>query len=485
MRESALSLAREKLKEAQHEVQLHKARLEEKSGLLKNLTTRGRQERDLTTAQSNLQHYDSQLKKAESLVALIQKDISRWVECSLKTVAPDYVAAFATHDHPEDWARFSYSFELVMKSFRMGLQDLLTVFGRENINGPRSPLLMDSVRKLLPLARQIEIDAEFFNRILAQREKQMLIAAGRATQHPEYNWCEAVDQLGVLPLDPALETLNELLSGCTGFLANLHQAIKREQFLVETRAAQIGRTEGRKQAYLQSWLEGLRAASRQHVNVDKLAEIVTETESLLMDGEFTARFNRYLVQSIPPVQAQVVAPAKRATPRTTPAVTQSDDELRALKARLQAEWDEVAKITTELAVRERTVTENEQKLRDREQAFAENGQREQTALDEAKARLAALEAGIVLKDREAEAKRAEQAARLEEMQAEADARAMFLEESEQRLLNKGQEQLEILAEIEQKEEELMATKRELNAMRKEIGIPMVALRSQPVDEFSE
>jgi hypothetical protein len=78
MRESALVLAREKLLTAKHEVIDEKARLEEKTGLLKNLTTKARQERELKTAQNNLAHYDLQLNKAASLMALIEKDARRF-----------------------------------------------------------------------------------------------------------------------------------------------------------------------------------------------------------------------------------------------------------------------------------------------------------------------------------------------------------------------------------------------------------------------
>ena len=484
MRESALVLAREKLLGAKHEVLEEKVRLEGRTGLLKNLTTMARQERDLKTAQSNLVHYDSQLNKAGSLMALIEKDARRWLECCIKTGSPDYVAALATQDYPEDWARFHYQFELLVKSFQMGLQDLMAVFRREAVNGARSQLLMDSVRKLLPVARQIEIEVEFFNRILVQQGKQRRGAAGKVAQHPEYSWCETVEQLGVLPREEALGTLRELLAAGVAFLVNLGQIIKREQLLVEGKVAQLGKAKGGP-SFLQTWHEGLRTASLQLVNTENLAGIITETESLLMDGEFTARFNRYMVQSIT-LSQPVPAPVKSATTHAAaPVSPQNDAEVRVMKAALQAELDEVAKTKAGFATRERLLKENEQRLRDQEQAFAEKCKREQAVLDEAKARLAEMEAAIVTKDREAEEKRAEQMAQIEETKVELAARAEFLEESEQRLLNKGQEQLESLAELEQKEEELMATKRELNAMRKDMGIPMIPLRTKPVDEFSE
>ncbi len=482
-----MALAREKLKEAQDEVVAEKNRLDAKPGLLKNLSPKAKSEREssIKSAQDNLQHYELQLKKAESLTALIHKDIRRWLECCLKIGSPDYAAALATPDYPEDWSRFSYSFELLIKSFQMGLQDIMAVLRRESANGPRSQLLMDSVRKLLPIARQIEIDAEFFNRILVQQGK-LRRATGKVAQHPEYSWCETVDQLGVLPHGEAVETLRELLTASTGYLVNLGQSIKREQFLVEAKAAQLGKTGADGASFLHTWQEGLRAASQQRVNVEKLGAIITETESLLMDGEFTARFNRHMVESMTIHPVQAAASAERAvTGNTTPSFPQNDSELRALKAKLQAELEDVAKTKAGLAARERTLKENEQKLRDHEQAFAEKCKREQAALDEAKAKLAEMEEGIGIKDREAEEKRAEQMAQLEEKAAELAARSVFMDESELRLLEKGQEQLERLADMEQREEDLMTTKRELNAMRKEMGLPMIPLRAKPVDEFEE
>ena len=492
MRESALALARDKLKEAQDAVLAEKARLEEKPGLLQNLTPKAKQDRELSlkTAHSNLLHYDLQLKKAESLTTLIQKDIRRWLECCLKTSSPEYAAALASHDYPEDWSRFSYGFELLIKSFQMGLQDLMAVFRRENANGGRSQLLMDSIRKLLPIARQIEIDVEFFNRILVQQSRQKRVAAGKVTLHPEYSWCETVDQLGAMPAEEAQGTLRELISASTGFLANLSQVIKREQFLVETKNAQQGRAAGTGPSFLQTWQDGLKNVALQQVNVEKLGAIITETESFLMDGEFTARFNRHMAQPAAPAPAAPTAAApekteKSASSSTSAPFLQNDAELRALKAKLQAELEEVAKIKAGLAARERTLKENEQKLKEHEHAFAEKCKREQAVLDEVKAKLVEMEESISIKDREAEEKRAAQMAEVEGKMAELAARSAFMDESELRLLEKGQEQLERLAEIEQKEEDLMATKRELNAMRKEMGLPMIALRAKPVDEFEE
>lgn len=480
MRDAALSLAHGQLVVARNEVFVEKARVAERSGLLKNLTSKAKHERELLAIQGQLIHYESQLKKAESLASLIQKDISRWLECSLKTDAPEFAAALATHAWPADWGRFSYGFELLVKSFRMGLQDIVPVFRRESLNGVRSPLLQDSIRKLLPVARQIEIDVEFFNRILSQRENQR--SAGAAAQlHPEYNWCDAVEQLRVLPLEAAQDTLRELLDGCAGFLAIVGQAIKREPFQAEARG---GRGEAAAPAnFLEAALGTLRESALQWVNPQNLGTIITETESLLMDGEFTARFNRHLVQSITPAQAG--GAPRAAAGVAAPAAAITDAELLELKAKLRAELEEAAKARDGFAARERAVLEREQAVENLEKAFAKKCAREQAALDEARAKLAESEAAIAEKDREAEAKRVELMARLDEMQAEADARSQFLEESEQRLLAKGQEQLEALAEIEQREEELMATRRELNAIRKEIGLPLVALRAQPVDEFLE
>lgn len=484
MRDSALSLAHEKLQKAQDDLVAEKARLETKPGLLQNLTPKAKQERELSInrMQNDLQHYDSQLKQAESLATLIQKDILRWLECCLKTSAPDYAAALATHDYHEDWTRLSYGFDMLIKSFHLGLKDLMAVFRRENENGGRSQLLMDSIQKLLPIARLIEIDVEFFNRVLVQQGKQKRVAGAKVALHPEYSWCETVDQLRTLPEKDALETLGELITANTGFLANLSQVIRREKFLAETKAAQKGKTEG-KESFLKTWHEGLRPATRELVDGEKLGGIITETESLLMDGEFTARFNRYMVQTI--VAAPPPPPPEKPAGATTAPFLQNDTELRALKTKLQAELEEVAKLKAGLASRERTLKENELKLRENEHAFAEKCKREQAALEEAKATLIEMEEAISLKDREADEKRAAQLAELEGKMAELAARSVFMDESELRLLEKGQEQLERLAELEQKEEDLMATKRELNAMRKEMGLPMIALRAKPVDEFEE
>ena len=480
VRESALDMAHRKLAEARTEVLNDKVRLEAKTGLLKGFSAKGSMDREtaLKTVFSQKLHYDSQIKKAQSLTALLAKETGRWLECYLKTGSPEYAAALAPHDYAEDWSRFSYNFELLIKSFQMGLQDITVQYKRENPTGAPSQLRKDSIRKLQPIARQIEIDVEFFNRILTYQARQK---GRKATLHPEYSWGETTEQLALQTVETALGTVHELLAACAGFLTNLGHVINREKQAAEEKAARGLQPPA---SYLKGWWEGIRPVAALRVEEEKLAAIITETETMIMDGEFSARFNRHMVETMPASEGQA-APEKPATTAPMSVSPQSDAELRALKARLQAELEETAKVKAGLAARERTLRDNEQALRDNEQRFAEKCQREQAALEAMKAGLAMREEEIVIKARQAAETQAEELARLEEMKAELAARSAFIEESEQRLLNKGQEQLEGLAELEQKEEELMTTKRELNAMRKEMGLPMIPLRAKPVDEFEE
>lgn len=477
MRECALDLATKKLHEARGAVLAEKSRLAEKPGLLKSIAGRGAQEREVSiqTAASQQAHYDSQLKKAESVTTLLKKEAGRWLECCLKTGSPDYAAGLAQHDYPEDWARFSYNFDLLLKSFQMGLQDLTVQFKRGALGGDaQAQLRTDSVNKLVPVARQIEIDVEFFNRILTQQARQRKAAPGRPSLQPEYSWCETTAQLATSSATEAAATLHELLAACSGFLANFAAILKRDKTLVEERASQLVHV---RPSYLKVWWENAKPAAALLLREEKLEAVISETQALLLDGEFSARFNRYLIRTITPSVPQPPA-EKPATAHVATAAPHSDAELRALKAKLQAELEETARIKAGLAVREQTLKENELK-------FAEKCKREQAALDEMKAKLAAQEEEIALKARQAEEKQAEELAKLEEMKGELAARTAFIDESELRLMEKGQQQIEALAELEQKEEELMSTKKELNTLRKEMGLPLIPLRAKPVDEFNE
>jgi len=477
MRESALALAQQKLEEARNEVLAHKARLEAKQpGLLKGLAGKSKErEVGLQTATSNKLHYDSQLKKAESLTALINKETNRWLECCLKTGAPDYAAALATHDYAEDWTRFGYGFELLIKSFQMGLQEIHGQFKRENPDAARSPLLLDSIRKMLPVARQIEIDIEFFNRILTQQARLKGAIAGKAALQPEYSWCETTELLATQSVNEALGMLKELLAACDGFLPAVAKRIKREQGIAEDRAAQS--EQRAKDSFLRRWREALRPAAALSVKTERLETIISETEAMLMDGEFSSRFNRYMAQTMTPSTPQPTV-AKATTAPAVVAAPQSDAELRALKAQLRAELDETGKLKAELIARERTLRENEL-------AFAEKCRREKGELEAMEAKLNAREEEIALKARQWEETQARELAQLDETKRELETRALYVDESEQRLLAKGQEQIEHLAELEQQEEELMTIKRDLNVMRKELGLPVIPLRAKPVDEFEE
>lgn len=479
MRECALDLAGKKLQEARNAVLAEKARLAEKPGLLKSIAGRGGVEREvsLQTVASQQAHYDSQLKKAESVTALLRKETERWLECCLKTGSPDYAAGLAQHDFPEDWGRFCYNFDLLLKSFQMGLQDLTVQFKRGSPGGEAlAQLRVDSVNKLVPVARLIEIDVEFFNRILTQQARQKKTGTGRPSLQPEYCWCETTGQLASMSVPEAAATLRELLSACSGFLANFSTLLKREKAQADARAPQMLHAHP---SYLRVWWDNAKPAAALLLQEDRLESVITETQSLLLDGEFSTRFNRYLIKTITP-SAPPAAPEKTTAAAAHSGTTApyTDAELRALKAKLQSELAEVARIKAGLTIREQTLKENEQK-------FAEKCRREQAALEEAKARLAEQEEALALRTRQAEEKHVEEMAKLEELKGELAARAAFIDESELRLMEKGQQQIEALAELEQKEEELMATKRELNTLRKEMGLPLIPLRTKPIDEFNE
>lgn len=471
VREYALQQARAKMEGARGQVVAEKTRLETNPGLLMSLSGRGKRERDegIKAAIDYKSHYDAQLGKIESLNSLLNKEITRWLDCCLKLRSPDYCVGLAAHDFPEDWSRFGYSFDVLIKAFQMGLEDLMVLTKGERQNGPRSEAYLGAVRKLLPLARLVEIDVEFLNKILAQRARRKGAGPGPVTQHPEYGWCETIEYLSGQPVPTAIETLRELVATSGSFLPVLAQEIKREQGLAEERVALGGRKTH--PSYLKLWWEGIKPAAAQGHVAGEPEAVIAETEALLLDGAFAGRFNRYLLSTIvrSPSQAQAEPPRAAAV---------ADAELKAMKEKLEAELEDVAKLKANLTRRERTLRENEQ-------AFEEKRHREQAAIEEGQASLATREQELAGKIKEWEARFAAEQARLEALIAENDARVGFIEESEQRLLAKGQEQIERLAELEQREEELESTKRELNEMRKEMGLPIVPLRTKPVDEFSE
>jgi len=470
----ALRHARAKVEEFISEAVAERARLETRPGLLSGLSGRARRERaeGLKAALDDKAYYEALIEKIESLISLLNKEISRWLDCCLKTLSAEYSAGLARHDFPEDWGRLGYRFEVLVKSLQMDLQDLKGLYRSENPAGPRSAQHANAIGKLLPVARQVEIDIEFFNNILAQQARGRGRAEGEAAQHPEYGWCETIELLGRQSVTAAFETLRELITLGASFLPAVAQEIKREQAVAEERAALAPRAGHA--SYLELRWEQLKPAAAQGMTSRQPVAVIAETEALLLDGEFSARFNRYLVKSIVRSPVQPTAERSGSAASTAP----DDAELKVLKDTLEVELEGVAKLKANLTRRERT-------LRESEQAFEEKRQREQAELDEARARVAVQGEEVARKLREVDERLVSEQKRLEALIEENTARAAFIDESEQRLMSKGQEQIERLAELEQQEDELMAAKRELNEMRKEMGLPIVPLRTKPVDEFAE
>jgi hypothetical protein len=352
----------------------------------------------------------------------------------------------------------------------MELADLRVRYRSEDPRGPRSAQHGQAIRRLLPVARLIEIDVEFLNRVFAEQAR---IRGERhpTARHAEYGWCELIEQLETLPVAAASDTVQELVAVGETFLATVVQDIRREQAAAAEKAGRRGRRAP--PSFLKVWWDRLKPLVERGMKLSGPEAIVAETEALLLDGEFAGRFNRHLTDSIvrhPVPQIVPGAPAAQPAGR--------DEEVRALRKRLEEELDEIARTKAGLAKRERL-------LREGEQAFAEKRGREQSEFDRARASLAAQEAEFAERVRvwteTAERERAE----VEALKADQAARETFIEESEQRLLTKGQEQVERLAELEQREEDLMAARRELNEMRRQLGLPVEPLRTTPVDEFNE
>ncbi len=469
----ALKHARSKLEESRNEVVAERTRLETRPGLLTGLSGRVKRERaeGIKAALDDKTYYDAQIEKIESLISLLNKEISRWLDCCLKTLSAEYSAGLARHDFPEDWSRLGYRFEVLVKSLQMDLQDLKGLYRSENATGPRSTQHENAIRKLLPVARLVEIDIEYFNNVMAQQARGQGLGSDEATQYPEYGWCETIELLGRQSAAAAFETLRELITLGASFLPAVAQEIKREQAVAEERAALSPGTGHA--SYLEARWEALKPAAAQGMTSRQPVAVIAETEALLLDGEFSARFNLYLIKSI-------VRSPPQASPETTRAgsAASDDGELKMLKDTLELELEGAAKLKANLTRRERT-------LREGEQAFDEKRQREQAELDAARARVAVQEEEVAGRLREVEERFVTEQKRLEALIEENTARAAFIDESEQRLMSKGQEQIERLAELEQQEDELMSAKRELNEMRKEMGLPIVPLRSKPVDEFAE
>ncbi len=472
-RECGLAWARTRVEAAREEVSAEKARLETTPGLLQSLSARAKRERQegLKAALDTKAHYDAQIEKIDSLLLLLGKETVRWLDCCLKTRSPEYVAGLAVHDFPEDWSRFAYQFELNAKAFRMELADLRVRYRSEDPRGPRSAQHAQAIRRLLPVARLIEIDVEFLNRVFAEQARLRGERPPGGAKHPEYGWCELIEQLEGLPVATASDTVHELVTVGETFLATVVQDIRREQAVAAEKSGRRGRRAAA--SFLKVWWDRLKPLVERGLKLSGPEAIVAETEALLLDGEFAGRFNRHLTDSIvrnPVPQIAAGAPAAQAAGR--------DEEVRALRKRLEEELDEVSRTKAGLAKRERL-------LREGEQAFAEKREREQAEFDRARTALTAQEAEFAERVRTWTETSERERAEIEALRAEHAAREAFIDESEQRLLVKGQEQVERLAELEQREEDLMAARRELNELRRQLGLPVESLRTTPVDEFNE
>jgi hypothetical protein len=457
----ALSVAREELTE----IQAERPRL----GFVRQEARRAHQLR-IKEAEEGVTLLQTALEKLAETMPQLIACVGRSVENYLREMDPEYVTGLSAARFVDDWdallARYSSAVERYLGSLNR-LPAVMEAFPQGESCGshPEGRRVMEET---IQAAALIQEEIAFLNRIA---DAQSLRRGKPPTlqRQPERNWRRLA--FGILDLPPleALKIVRGLSSEAEEQLPRVFSAIK-----AECRLANFSGNYG-VSSYREKMWQGFRTAAAEKIQPDRFEQIVSETEIMLETGRLHEwKADRVEIQASPEVVTAELAPLLAARPATKPAAAATANAAAAASAKRSANGRIV---------------------------YRPSGGASASAAAAAMAAVAVnldpAAAGLSVKDLAAMAELRAERERLElllrETRASLSEREEFLSQSEAKLMETTQAQIEREVELEQREEELRELERRyrefqlggLGAGDASMGEAEAPPAKVPMDEFKD
>jgi hypothetical protein len=366
----------------------------------------------------------------------LREVVGSYLEQHLRTHSPDYLNRLASYRYPGDWDRLLATFDAAAEGCRECLVQLISLASTLPSNLPLQN--HEEARRIGALAvahaTRIEEEIAFLNKIASAQRKQAGLGNHTLNHQPEHDWTGTVQSILTIEAKIVAINVTPLIQEMDLTLRSTRNAIRDE--CVHVRAAS---RQGVPSYHAAQW-DLLRQPALLKVPPDHLQAIVHETEVLLEKNQLIAWAEALRTRTPPqPVQpVSVTPPAPSPTPEPPPKAVASPQP-PALKLPSRAT---VAPFGPPPSVAPPATPP----------AAPQNN-----------------------------------AANYHETHTDLTARENFVQESELRLLEKTQEQIERATELEQREEELRALEKRLLSLQQaqNPAAPPAPSEKKAFDEFNE
>lgn len=468
MREAALALARKGIAEAAEEAQRKKEALAGLNALRSFVPgeSRRRHVADRKQAEEQAARLDAGLRKLDTTEMVLLTCVERSLENFLRLHDPEYVAGLAAYRFPHDWQRLVERFEQAKDALVGILSALVNVMEnarpKENMSAfaPDCRLL---VEEAAIAGRKLDAEIGFINAVADEQRRQYGPDTITLPRQPETGWAQTVGALLEVPAEECLRATRNLVRECHDVLDGIGTAIHAESKLVNgVKVLEVP-------SYHAGVWKALREASRLSIEAKDLQRVVSETEQMLdlgtLDPWSPPAPEKKPVQPVAAV-APVPGGAEPLFAGTSPAVARRSDVAPSSSSSAQAPTRKEHK----LSLRGRNSRRPEMDGVSPETRDTPVPAVGSVALKSSE--IAALEEQRALLER-----------RLEEMRVELQTRETYVMESEERLLQKTQQQVEREAELEQREDQLRTLLQRLDAL--DDTRPSGQSSSTKLDEFKD
>jgi len=410
--------------------------------------------------------------KLDAVIPILQTCVERSLENYLREFDPEYANGLAASRFVDDWQRLLVRFDQAVSLFVGAvakLPGLLEAVAASATCGSNLEC-RKTIDAAVSAARVLQDEVTFLNKIADSQRIRSGIGAITLYRQPERNWKGAVHSLLFTQPAPAAQAIGSVLVEANEVVEKIRGAIQGECQLASY-VVGYGVT-----SYHQRVWASLRESATLRIDPDQLESILSDTEERMDRGILEpwtvphAELPPEVVIAVPapapvrspaPESSGASAPTVVAAPPSVSIPANKSPQLKLPSRSSPCAADAVAPAIIAVA------------------AAASDAASTPTVAEEKSTK----EAADTVADLTAERLRLEEI--LRETRDGFEQREVFLSQSEERLLQKSQAQLEREVELEQREEQLLDLEKRL---REKLGAAMPGpepVAKKPYDEFSE
>lgn len=487
VREAAFTLSRKRISEALRVAKEQKTAAGGGRPLLSFLFKDSKKASQRREIVENVSVMEAGIEKIDAAFPALEACVERSLENYLREHDHEYVNGLASSRFLDDWHRLIARFDQTVSNFIGQLNELKSAFETLPATEPcgSNPEVRKSIDAVVATARDLQDEISFVNKIADAQRIRAGTEAITLYRQPERNWKGTAHSLLFTMPGPAIATVILLLNESNEMSERVRSAIQGECQLASY-VVQYGVT-----SYHQRVWASLREAATLRIDPETLEATLTDTEE---------KMERGLLEPWTPARAEPLVETANAAPRPPPSSSPASTSVEAqAKPAIPAAPPPNLRRPSSKEPSLRLPSRNGGAPRPAPGTPATppppSAEPESEPIpvpippSESAGDVLPKEAADTVADLAAERIRLEEI--LKEERLGLEQREQFLSKSEERLLQKTQEQIERETELEQREEQLRDLEKRLREKLGPGAFPFtsataaVTAPSKPFDEFNE